>query len=41
MVILFVGAENGVAGIEAFRRYAPKCGLNPTSPLRAVARSLP
>ena len=40
MVILFVGAVIGIVGIEAFWRYAPACGINPTSPLPVAARAV-
>jgi hypothetical protein len=33
LVILFVGAMIGIVGIEAFRRYVPRCILNPANPL--------
>ena len=39
-VLLFVGAVLGIVATEAFWRYLPKCGINPTSPLPVAARSL-
>ena len=39
-IILFVGAVIGIVGTEAFWRYIPKCGLNPTNPLPVATWSL-
>ena len=39
-IILFVGAVIGIVGTEAFWRFIPKCGLNPTNPLPVATWSL-